>query len=76
MDGALVRRNMLESWVRKLPLPFLERTLPGALLRLSVGAKAQRDGSTAVKYVIGRVRPRRRLSTGLVPHVLCVGPKT
>ena len=55
--GALVRRAVLESWVKKLPQPTLERTLPGSLLRLSVGQRLQKDGSTVSKYVIGRVRP-------------------
>lgn len=71
---ALVRRNMLESWVRKLPLPFLERTLPGALLRLSVGQKPMKDGTSVACYTIGKVRrePLYKLSpkrhTGCLLH--------
>ncbi len=52
--GAIcVRRHKLEAWVTK---PFLERTLPGCLLRLSLGERTNSSGVLAPCYMLAQAR--------------------
>lgn len=69
-----MRRHKLEAWVTK---PFLERTLPGCLLRLSLGERANpTTGVSAPCYMLAQVRsylflpappPIAACSSGRVP---------
>lgn len=54
IPGITVRRHRLEDWVDK---PFLERVLPGCLVRLSLGERASHSGGGTNKiYALAQVR--------------------
>jgi hypothetical protein len=48
----VVKRATLEAWLKQ---PFLARTLPGCLLRLSLGQKRDFDGNMAATYMVAEV---------------------
>jgi Plus-3 domain len=53
IPGITVRRHRLEDWVDK---PFLERVLPGCLVRLSLGERASHSGGGTNKiYALAQV---------------------
>lgn len=52
INAICVRRHKLEAWVSK---PFLERTLPGCLLRLSLGERTSSRGVTQKLYMLAQV---------------------
>lgn len=48
----VVRRATLELWLKQ---PFLARTLPGCLLRLSLGQKRNAEGEMVATYMVAEV---------------------
>lgn len=61
VNAICVRRHKLEAWVSK---PFLERTLPGCLLRLSLGERTSSRGVTQKLYMLAQVSaPATRAKT-------------
>lgn len=52
IPGITVRRHLLEGWIDK---PFLERTLPGCMVRLSLGERTSRSGVPVRVYMLAQV---------------------
>ena len=67
-----MRRHRLEDWVDK---PFLERVLPGCLVRLSLGERASHSGGGTNKIYalaqVGLLAMCIRVMSG--PSEACVG---
>ena len=74
IPGITVRRHRLEDWVDK---PFLERVLPGCLVRLSLGERASHSGGGTNKiYALAQVRLLAmctRVMSG--PSEACIGTR-
>jgi Plus-3 domain len=52
IPGVTVRRHRLEDWVDK---PFLDRMLPGCLVRLSLGERTSSSGTNSKVYMLAQV---------------------